>query len=396
MPARERNIMKNSKSLIAAILVFVACLCAGFRIASHKLLWTDEFYSQASSVQGISYPDQLLGRIPEGGNAPLFYAIQKTFLQLIHYQSPSQWLLGNWHNDTDAQILLRINPVIFMSLSVGLVFYYFCRRYSLGIGFYSFFIYLSSYMLWAYWAEARPYALVVFLTTVQSIIFLNIIDQKPKSNNSNAGVKLAAVNILLSLTSILCLGEILAVSVLWWAFKERDWKKYVTVTLLPLILSLFYYAHAPKYHFYFGGLSPEQLIRDNVSRERFDVLFIFLLLVCIYWAGRKNKMLKEAINPEILKPLPYVYFMLLVLAASAGVLGLFAMHATPGQGFPITSRYFIYLTPIGVIATVILTVSLFKSLSKNRWLQWPLVAIIGFLLIQHFLKTLPKAISYLK
>jgi hypothetical protein len=39
-------------------------------------------------------------------------------------------------------------------------------------------------MCWAYWAEARPYALVVFLTTVQSVILLDRIDQKPHAEKS--------------------------------------------------------------------------------------------------------------------------------------------------------------------------------------------------------------------
>ena len=98
---------------------------------------------------------------------------------------------------------------------------------------------------------------------------------------------LAGTNILLSLTSILSLGEILAVSVLWWAFKERDWKKYIVVTLLPVVIVLFYYAHAPKYQFSFG-LSPEQLIRDNIARQYFEVIFIFLASLSVYVWGQKT------------------------------------------------------------------------------------------------------------
>ena len=83
----------------------------------------------------------------------------------------------------------------------------------------------------------------------------------------------------------------------------------------------------------------------------------------------------------------------LVLAASAGVLWLFALQAKPeGQGFDITSRYFIYLTPIGVIAVTIISRSLFKSLSRFSLIQWPMVGLIGLLLLQHFLKIVPGAI----
>jgi len=390
IPAKA-GIQKNSKSFIFSILVFMGCLCVGFWIAGHRSLWTDEFYSQIASIHNLSYADQCLGRIPEGGNTPLFYVLQKAFLQLIRFQTPAPWFGHHWKGDAFSQIVLRINPVFFMSLSVGLVFFYFCRKYSLWIGFYSLFIYISSYMLWAYWAEARPYALVVFLTTVQSIILLNRIDQRSAPDRGSAWLMLAGINILLSLTSILSLGEILAVSIIWWALKERDWKKYLLITLLPIVIVLFYYTHAPKYQFFFG-LSPEQLIRDNIPRQYFDVVFIFFALLVAYVVCLKNKVFKDVISEEILKPVFYVIFLALVLAASAAVICIFALHAKQGQGFPVTSRYFIYLTPIGVMATTILTVTIFKSLSGYRLIQGVLMGLIILLLAQHFIKTVPRAV----
>mgnify|MGYP003392392016 CR=1 FL=1 len=380
---------RESKSFVATILIFIACLCVGFWIARHKALWTDEYYSQVSSIHSISYADQFSGRIPEGGNAPLFYSLQKLFLQLIHYQIPAQWLQGHWYSDAPSQILLRINPIIFMSLSVSLVFYYFYRRYSLGIGFMSLFIYISSYMLWVYWAEARPYALIVFLTTVQSLLFLKAVQDR--QGFSRIWKWLALVHLLMSSTFIFSVGPILAVSLSLWSMIDRDWRKYLFLTLLPVAVSLFYYVHAPKYQFFFG-LSPEQLIRDNISRQRFDILFIFLIFLSVYFWGRKNQRAKVTIGEEILKPVPYIIFMALVLASTAVVLVSFALHAKQGQGFPITSRYFIYLTPIGVIAATILSVSLIKSLNKHRPMQWFLVGLIGLLFAQYFLKIVPGAI----
>jgi hypothetical protein len=386
--------MKNSNAFIATTLILIGCLCMGFWIARHRPLWNDEFYSQVSSIHNISYTDQFSGRIPEGGNAPLFYALQKSFQHIIHYQTPDAWLQGQWGNDAASQRILRINPIVFMSLSVSLVFYYFCRQYSLITAFYSLFIYISSYMLWAYWAEARPYALVVFLTTVQSIILLKKIDQDPRTDKGIGWLVLAATNILLSLTSILSFGEILAVSVLWWALKERDLRKYLLVTLLPMLIIAFYSVHAPKYQFFFG-LSPEQLIRDNISRERFDVLFIFILSLAAYLQGQKYPSFKYAPSKEILKPMTYIIFLLGVLAATAAILWLFALHAKPGHGFPITSRYFIYLLPIGVISTTMVTVSMMKSLSQFRLAQAALIGLIGLLFIQHFFKIVPRAIHSL-
>ena len=168
---------------------------------------------------------------------------------------------------------------------------------------------------------------------------------------------LAGTNILLSLTSILSMGEIAAASWIWWLSKERDWRKYLALTALPVLIILFYYCHAPHYQFYFE-LSPEQLIRDNFSRERVDFLFIFLILLSIFSASQRGK-IKLRVTDAILKPCRYIIFLGVVLAFSAGVLWLFAFQVKSGPvRFPITSRYFIYLTPIGVIAATLLTVAI--------------------------------------
>ncbi len=384
--------MRNPKSTILVILIFIGCLWTGFWIARHKPLWNDEFYSQVASIHNTSYSDQFLGHIPEGANAPLFYALQKLFLQLIRYQAPSGWPQGHWTNDGASQILLRINPVVFMSLSMAMVFYYFAGEYSLTAGFCSLFFYLSSYTLWVYWAEARPYALLVFLTTLQSVVFLKLMGQKEPAKTRGLWLALAGTNILLSLAFILSLGQILAVSLLGWMFKERDWKKYIGVTLLPAVIILFYYMQAPKYHFFFG-LSPDQLIRDNIPRERFQILFIFLIFLSAYFLGQKNPAFKYTPGKEILKPVLYVSFMMLALAATGAVLMCFALHAvSPGQGFLITSRYFIYLTPIGVIATTMLLVSIIKALSPHRLLQWATIGLIGLMIAPRFLKVVPRAV----
>jgi len=382
--------MKNSKYFILTSLVVLGCLCIGFSLARHRALWNDEYYSQSTSVEKTSFTDQFLGHIGEGGNAPLFYALQKSFLKLVHYQTPAPWLDGKFSSDPLSQIMLRINPIIFMSLAAGLIFYYFSKKYSWLVGFYSLWIYLSCYMVWGYWVQARPYALIVFLTTAQSVILLNKIDQKPRSNADNSWVFLSLVNILLSLSFILSLGEIVAVSVLWWILGERQIRRYVAITVIPTALALFYYIQAPKYQFFFGSLSPEQLIRDNIARQYFDFLFLFIILLGSYFVGQWWKR-KEILGKEILEPIYYCLFMVLVLAWAAVILGIFGLKAKPDQGFPITSRYFIYLTPIGVMATTIFSVSMIKSLSAYRPVQYFFMALSGGLIAQHFFKILPNA-----
>jgi len=382
------------RSIVLTILVFSGCLCVGFWIAEHKPLWNDEYFTQTASVDGTSFADQFSGNLPlgEGSHAPLFYALQKLFLQVVRYQTPLSWHGGHWYTDPHSQITLRAVPVILMSLSVSLVFYYFCLGFSLWVGLLSLFIFLSSHMVWSYWAEARPYALWVFLTTVQSVILLNSIGQKSRTQGGRGMAWLAGTNILLGLTSILTLGEIWVVSVLWWCVHDRDWKKYIVATFLPTLIVIFYYIHAPRLSFYFGQSHLDNFLHDNISSQCFDVLFIFLFFLSLYFWGQKKGKVQDWLGDDIVKPFVYVIFWGLVLASSIVLYIILGLHAKPNQGFPVTSRYFIYLTPIGVIATTIVTVSLLKSLSKHQLLCWGLGGLIGFLLVQHFLKIVPKTI----
>jgi uncharacterized membrane protein len=59
-----------------------------------------------------------------------------------------------------------------MSLGLALIVWFFCVYYSLLGGLIAFIVAISSYMLWYYWAEARPYALVFLATTIQALVLV--------------------------------------------------------------------------------------------------------------------------------------------------------------------------------------------------------------------------------
>jgi len=64
------------------------------------------------------------------------------------------------------------------------------------------------------------------------------------------------------------------------------------------------------------------------------------------------------------------------------LLGLFYFKARgPNEGFPLSNRYFIYLTPVGVIATTLFTVETWKLLKGKMWLRIGLLILVGGLLI---------------
>jgi hypothetical protein len=341
-------------------------------------------------VDNLSYVKQLSGGIPEGNNTPLFYVLQKSFCQLTQYQIPQAWKEGRWGRDAKAEIMLRVIPVLCMSLSIALVFFYFFSAYTGWIALYSLFIYASSYMLWIYWAEARPYPVIVLMTTVQSLLFLKIINEKKIEDKQ--WMALAVAHTLMAFTFIFSVGLIWAVSLILWFSRKWDWRKYFWVTIIPTAIAIFYYLNVPKYPFYFD-LTPEQLIRDNMSRERFYILFIFAFFLLVYWIGLKKKWKFLPINQAIIQPLSYVLFTALTLLATVSVLVMFMQQqCLPNQGFPITSRYFIYLMPVGVIAATLMTQAVIVSLARYRWIQWAAIIGIALLVIPRFLKVVPKAI----
>ncbi len=380
----------TSKISIAAAFVLIACLLTGFWIARHKYVWNDEVYSAVRSIHNASYADQWMGRIQEGNNAPLYYVLQKVFNQFAGYDVPPAWLEEQGNTDPASQTIMRIIPIVCMSLSITLVFYYFYRRYSLWAGLYSLFIYASSYMLWVYWAEARPYALIVLLTTAQSLLFMRMMEKTPKSHGIWKALTL--VHLLLALTFILSVGQILAASILLWICGERDWKKYLVLTLVPVFTALFYYSHAPQYPFHFD-YTPEQLLRDNISRDRFYILFIFIIFLGLQWLGTRFFWKRYPAGEGLHKAAPYAFFTVLALAATGVVMWMFTLKQSPAhQGFPISNRYFIYLMPIGVIAAVRCSIEVFRSLKHDKWLQMGLALGIALLVIPRFFKIVPSAI----
>src|SRR5207244_2779711 len=136
-------------------------------------------------------------------------------------------------NDQWTQFLLRISPNFFMSLTLTLIFYFFSRYYSIGLGVYAFLVSISSWMVWMYWVEARPYAQWFFLTTVQLLIFIRLL--KEEKDNGRLWNMLLAVNIILSLTIMFSAAQILVVSSALMLFiKNRKWVREMMIVGLPL------------------------------------------------------------------------------------------------------------------------------------------------------------------
>jgi len=386
----------NNNLIILCICGVLLCLCfwGGIQIAQNKPLWGDELYSHISSIEGKSYLEIISGKIEEGNNFPFFYLLQKVLYGLARYKSPQQWKKGQWdYSDKYSQIFLRLNPILFMSLAVVVVFFYFFRFHSIFSALLSLFLFLNSYMFWCYYAEARPYALWVFLTACQFLLFAYIVLNNKKSKN--AWCLLIITHFLLSISVLFSLGQIAVVSFLLWIFVEKRWNKYILLTLIPIIITLFYYWKAPHYKFHFGNLSPEQLIRDCFSRDRFHFMLMYVFFLGICFIQKSSGRLKFFQGNIILEKFPFFVYTVLMLCFAAAVLFLFALKASPiGEGHVVISRYFIYLTPVGIISSTIFISSIFKSLLKNFWILLPVLYGISYLVIHRFQKNLPAIIRY--
>src|SRR3989339_191913 len=153
---------------VFAAAVFMAGLCQGFSLALKKPLWNDEIYSQTSSVEGMSWAQIWTGRIREGNNSPAFYSVQKIVCGIFDYKSNDLWK----NDDVPARLILRIAPVVCMSLGLALIVWFFGAYYALSGMMIAFIVGVSSYMVWYYWAEARPYAMMFLATTVQALLIL--------------------------------------------------------------------------------------------------------------------------------------------------------------------------------------------------------------------------------
>ena len=181
--------------------------------------------------------------------------------------------------------------------------------------------------------------------------------------------------------------QVTIISFWLWAIYEKNWRKYVWLTVVPVAVCLFYYSTAPKYKFWFD-LEPEQLVRAPFSRDRFYILFIYLLYVGAYLLQRRKILPPLFTNESILKGLPYLGVTASMLASAAFVLFLFKRGETHNhEGFPISNRYFIYLMPVGVIATTLLTVQLLRSFRGRWWMQLVIIAGIGYLVVARVYKT---------
>lgn len=364
---------------IASAFVFLLLLAVGFNLAQRKPIWNDEILTQTQAVDQLSYGQLMLGIIKgEGNNHPLFYVLQKALCDSLGYQFPKPWEGEYLWAHPPSQFVMRILPNIFMSLSLTILFYYFCRRYAFQTGVLALGVALLSPMIWIYWAEARPYSLWFLLSVVQSVLLLSL---KKNSFQSRLYKGLCVVHVLLALTTMASALQIIIAAVFIFLFYRRPWREYLVLCALPLAVCFFYYLQSTKFMLAMPA-SWGKLLAPHLALDQAVFFIVYIAFLLMY-----RQRMKKPFSVFLQKEPGRVYFVYLLLIIAATV-GYFA-----AQGFVhiedphnrIKDKYFLYMTPAVIMATVLCVIEFLKYARKDRWVLANVILLLaGFLVVRFF------------
>ncbi len=363
-------------------ILFVLLAAYGLWIASHRSLWQDEYYSLIYSTLGASYQSIISG-LHVSSNSPLFYILQKAQCGLFSYHPPQEWVKGHWAGTyVFDQFFLRIQSVVLMSAALSAVFYYFGRRHSWPLGLYALAVTMTSFLFWVHWTEARPYAGWFALSLFQILFLLDILES-PIGQNKKSRRCLVLTHWLLALASVISAVQIMAAGAVLWMFHRSRPLWHVPLVLIPLGICGFYYIHAPHGPAYFVD-GPAALISANLPKDRLFFIFMAALVLIFQCRGKDWKAHLE---------IKYLVFFLLML----GGFGLLLLKLKYGQvqgqeGLQISNRYFLSLTPTGIVGTVLLSEYLIRAFPSRVWRATAIVILAAFLVFrfQRMIQLVPR------
>lgn len=404
------SLLKNS--VVQSIIVFVAMLLFGFFLARFKPLWIDELYALKYSVIEPSYQDIIFLQsetfIKEGNLSPLFYLTHKAFCDLFGVVLPAELLaqeerlgvLPTFFEDPYLQVMARIQPVFFMALSIAVIFYFFVRSQSLFAGIYAILVSLSSYMMIIYFPEAKHYPIWVFLTTMQMVVFL-LMMRSPQENQVRLWKILTIAHFALSFTVVFSLLQILMVSLLLLIFKSRDLKNYIFLSLVPMMISVFYAVKLPRFDYWFWH-GPKELVAANFPSDRWLIVIIFLAVFFgVSFYKRHQHRSLESVSCIWKETWPTLLFTLGFVGLAVVMLIRFKIYAIPKpQGpvpfptFPVPARFFIFLTPVAIITTTSVSVALLRLTRNSRAAHMAMIILLAVMLLFRASRSIHNAKPY--
>ena len=367
--------------VLLAVLVFAGFLICGLGIASQKLLWNDELYTQVETIDRLGFRDILTARFPEGNLSPLFYVGQKAVSRITHYRLPVSWKGEFCVYEPRGQKLLRLLPVVCMSLAGAVLFVYLASLYSLLFAGTGLCMMASLFSVWAYMPEARPYSLWFFLCLLQGVFFVAIL-RRGRGCLSRAWRWLAAVNVLLSLTIFFSAVSLIAVSVVLCLFDRRRYLRWAfLVTAIPLAVSILYYVLAKRTYSTLG-MEPASVLAvvkggwafvvSGALWARKDLLLTNIPPYCLtyiaggallvftrrFWSGNMAQEPETAVFKGLLTVCGMMLFM------SLGMAVWFLGWQAQGN-FAVAERYFLFLAPYSLLLIISIAQLLWTAVRKD-------------------------------
>lgn len=337
----NNNKFTNNTRLTLSLLVFFVCFYLGIKMSYARPLWQDELYSlktilERDLIQILLTPFFYLSN--EGNDSPVFYVIQKCWILFLQ-NTPFAISTTNGELNIStayAGAALRAPWIFCFSAAVSCLFFYFHRFYGLIYAVLALVVFFSTPIVFSIWAEMRPYALWVFLSTLHSLFLLQILNAKEKSLKFL--VTLAVIHWIFSFTIFLSVIQIFgALLVYLYSVKRKSWKEILLIFVGPIFVCMVYYLVAQKiYHYHL--IHPQNVLFGNLQKSR----IVILLMATIF-----------AVYFKEMKSLPFIGFVWLMLTAGVAMILMIILKTDPNNlGYMFPTRYFLFMLVPGVILIV--------------------------------------------
>ncbi|MDZ7336667.1 MAG: glycosyltransferase family 39 protein, partial [candidate division KSB1 bacterium] len=219
---RNRHVFQKYEIYLLMALLILSSLLRIYRL-DHQSYWTDEIITIKAAKQSAA---QLLFHPTITNNAPPLYFLMSHFLLQL--------------NQRNAELMLRLPSALFGILSVAL--FYLVVRKLLGkrMGFMaSMLMALSPFHIW-YSQEARPYALLLFLSLLSLWLFQELIS-KPQNQWLKAGfIGSAALTFYCHTIAIAFIGALFIYLLIFFKNSWTYWLKILFAIIILMIPALFY------------------------------------------------------------------------------------------------------------------------------------------------------------
>jgi hypothetical protein len=353
-----------------SLLILAVGFVIGQNVAWHKPLWTDEIFTQVSTNEGRSYLDIVCLRTEEGNRCPLFFLIQKAAMEALHFRLPFAWQREGFVVHRLSQEMMRLPAVVFMSLAIALMFWFFCRYYSVAAGVLVFLMALASIVVWFYWAEARAYSFWMLLTTCQTLLLLKMFMEEGRPRKALWHM-LTVIHLALCLTILYGAAQVFLAAAVLRLWKGVPVRSFLWTALVPTLFSVMIFFNTPRLAAVYPVGIPESQVLVNFPPERLALVAIFCLFLIL--AGHLKLLVTRDVAwaaAERLKP--FFFFALAMFLGGWGMMLVFKAMAA-GKGTFCLVRYFVFLTPVAIIATSLVLVHAWRISRCYPWCRWGMV-----------------------